>query len=408
MFEQGVGVETSGATRRVGIVTLHYGYNEGAILQAYCTAALIREILPEALVEIVDQRYAAKCAVQGPPRTARTAALQKAIDEWLPLSDHRFCSDSHTEAFEHIRRSYDVVVAGSDVLWKVKYRRRLGGLLALQKYPFFTPFPNLYWPDETIKLPKIAFAASIGTTNWKEIPRRHCRRMAAILREFTAISVRDARTARFLAWLDPELGRRAERLADPTFGYDVLSQVDRALLKQRLVDSGVDFDRPRCGFIAASTAVARDTAAALRKRGYQVVGIGTANDFSDVRLFEHGFHPAEWAALFGFMDFCVSERMHACIFCLLNQTPFVALDINESSGDPQTKLNDLLGHFGVADYCFPMSTASAAAVVEACGAIVAQRWNWDGIRQRIESFRRETRDFARRSVGTTGLQPCVG
>lgn len=382
---------------RIGIATLHYGYNEGAILQAYCLGKLLKELAPDATVEILDQRYRAKCAAQGPPRTARTIALQEAIDGWLPLSACRFVSDDHEHAFEYIRHNYDVIILGSDVLWKLKYTRHLFGLVSVQKYPFFTPFPNVYWPDRTIPIPKIAYAASVGTTDWKEIPNRHRRRMRDILSGFSSISVRDRRTFRFVEWLYPELSANIEIMPDPTFTVNVLDAVDRSGLRNRLLELGVDFSRPRCGFVAPDSNPVREAAAVMREKGYQIIGIGTKNSFSDVRLFEQGFSPLEWAATFGFMDMCVSERMHACIFCLLNQTPFVALDINECPGDPETKLTDLVGQFGLGEFCFPMGKVTKCDVVSACERIALSPWNWSGIGSVIERFREKARGFMNRA-----------
>ncbi|HTI50252.1 MAG TPA: hypothetical protein VL475_04850, partial [Planctomycetaceae bacterium] len=83
---------------RIGILTLHYGFNEGAILQAYALAGLLRQHLPEADVEIVDQRYPSKLKASGPADAPRTKALQQAIDHWLPLSALRLRTNDSAAA----------------------------------------------------------------------------------------------------------------------------------------------------------------------------------------------------------------------------------------------------------------------------------------------------------------------
>lgn len=45
----------------IGITTLHYGFNEGAILQAYALSRLI-ETLTGVPAKVVDQRYPGKVA----------------------------------------------------------------------------------------------------------------------------------------------------------------------------------------------------------------------------------------------------------------------------------------------------------------------------------------------------------
>ena len=103
--------------KRIGIVTLHYGFNEGAILQAYALACLIKEYSPHCEVEIIDQRYPNKLAIYGKAKNPREVALQKAINTWLPLSKKKFVSQSHNKAFSYINEECEVLVAGSDVLW---------------------------------------------------------------------------------------------------------------------------------------------------------------------------------------------------------------------------------------------------------------------------------------------------
>lgn len=112
-----------------------------------------------------------------------------------------------------------------------------------------------------------------------------------------------------------------------------------------------------------------------------------------MRLSEMGFHPLKWARLFRYMDVCVSERMHACIFCLLNGTPFVALDINEIDGESDTKLTDLLRSFGVEDYCFSPANARPAEVWDMCLQIENVGWQWQAIERRIEALSDAQTDY---------------
>jgi hypothetical protein len=152
------------------------------------------------------------------------------------------------------------------------------------------------------------------------------------------------------------------------------------------VELGVDFSRPRCGIVSGSGAAERALADHLRASGVQTIGITTNNDFCDVNLFEHGFHPLDWARVFRFMDFCVSERMHACICCLQQRTPFVALDINVIAGDPETKLRNLMRGFGVDQYCLPKQGLDAGQLIESVETLRKHPWDWERIMQRVSHF----------------------
>ena len=391
--------------RSVGIATLHYGHNEGSLLQAYSVAQAVARHLPGRRVEILDHRYPSKLAVEKEPAGPRQIAIRKAVDEWLPLSAERFLSESSAPAFDYVRRHCSAMVVGSDVLWRFRFFPVYRGLFRMQQRGFYTPVPNVYWPDDSVGVPRLAFAASIGSADWRELPFWMRRRLRRILSGFEAISVRDLRTLRFIEKLDGSLARRTVVVADPTWAVDLLPLIDADALKARLVAAGVDFSRPRCGFIAGPSEPARLCAEDMRRRGYQIVGITTANDFSDVRLFDHGFHPLEWARLFGFMDFVVSERMHGTIFCVQNHTPVVSLDINATEGAPDTKTFDLLRGFGLERFCLTKSSTTAAQLISACDDAIATPWDWQRIdtardchRRNADIFLQQLKDLAPASL----------
>lgn len=386
--------------RPVAIATLHYGHNEGSILQAYSVAQAVARHLPGHRVEILDHRYPSKLAVEKEPAGDRQIAIRRAADEWLPLSAERFLSESPEPAFDYVRRNCSAMVVGSDVLWRFKFFPVLRGLFRMQQRGFYTPIPNVYWPDESVGVPRLAFAASIGSADWRELPFWMRRRLRRILSGFEAISVRDLRTLRFIEKLDGSLARRTVVVADPTWAVDLLPLIDADALKAKLVAAGVDFSRPRCGFIAGPSEQARQCADHLRRRGYQIVGITAANDFSDVRLFDQGLHPLEWARLFGFMDLVVSERMHGTIFCIQNHTPVVSLDLNATKGDPDTKTFDMLCGFGLERFCVTKASTTATNLIAACDDALAAPWDWQEIdvarsrhRRSADMFLQRLKDF---------------
>jgi hypothetical protein len=340
-------------SNRIGVLTLHSGYNEGAILQTFCVATNLQRNLPDSKVEIVDHRYPSKVKAYGPVRDDKTRALNDFVVHSLPLSKKRFLADDHRDTFEFIRENYCAVITGSDELWKLKYSRRFHGLLFEQNDPWSPAFPNVYWPDESIKIPKIAYAVSIGQTNWRTIPKKHIKRMKRILSQYTLLGVRDQRTMSFLKWLDTDIAGKAEWVPDPTFSTDIVSLVDKEMLKQRLQDWGVDFDRPRiCTVLRGSPKLNDDLINEIKKKGFQVVSLSLPNSIADVDLSDKGFTPLEWFGVFGLMDLCISQRMHTCISCILHDTPFIAVDFYGNSMDDDTKVKDLMRSFNLLDYYY--------------------------------------------------------
>lgn len=389
----------------VGIATLHYGFNEGAILQAYGLSRLLEQELQVNRAVVIDHRYPKKEAIYGRPSSGREQELAHATNDWLPLSSERFRSEDPAKAFEYVNRRCAALVVGSDVVWTLKYKRRLRrllgkGIMPSQPYGFYPAFPNLYWPGPEVRVPKLSYAASIGTMDWTEIPRTHRSDMQKRLSSYAAISVRDERTLAFLDWLDPQLASNAVIVPDPTLSIDLLQEARLPGLRERLAAAGVDFDRPRCGVVCDDALNMREAADQLRALGYQIVGITTKNSFSDVDLFEVGLHPLDWALIFRLMNVNVVDRMHASVFCIQNSSPFVALDSYETPDENDSKTRSLLRRFGIDEYCISKEKARPGEIVELVESVSAGGINW----QEVDEEQRTCRSQASRFVHTAARE----
>lgn len=378
---------------KIGILTLHSGYNEGAILQAFCVATNLQSNLEDSKVEIVDHRYPSKIKAYGPPRDERTRRLDDFINHSLPLSKKKIIANDHQATFKFIRENYSAIITGSDELWKLNYTKRFFGLISKQNDPWCPAFPNVYWPDESIKVPKIAYAASIGQTDWRGIPKKHIVRMRNVLTDYSLIGIRDQRTMSYLQWLDTEIANKAELVPDPTFSTDIISLVDKEMLKQKLQQWGVDFGRPRVGMVLENTPNINGTIQEIKKKGFQIVGLSLPNEITDIVLFDKGLTPLEWAGVFGLMDFCISQRMHACISCILNDTPFIAVDLYSSPIDDETKLKALMRSFNLLDYYYNVEKDPSDKFQRICENLVNEPWPVREIAQKRLLFSNRSKEF---------------
>lgn len=379
---------------RVGTLTLHSGYNEGAILQSLALTHAVNDVRPMAEVEIVDHRFPRLVKkAYGPADNARKQVLQTFGDN-LPLSPERFLSSGTRETWDYASGRYDAVLVGSDEVWKVVYRKKLKGLIKLQNDPYAPAFPNIFWPDSSVNAVKIGYAATIGAkTNWLALPTRVKRRMAQALESFKAIGVRDDRTFDFVGKLSPVLQQKAMLTPDPTFAHPLHRYADQDALRAKLTAHGVDFSRPRLLVIARTDP--RCTAA-LRKfqaAGYQAVALSERNEEADIDLSGMAFDPLEWAAAASFFDACVSERMHGCIFSLLNGTPVISLDFRTSIMGHQTKNGELFKRTGIAGFNINLSSAATKDIDAACDKVIAGEWPAQDVHDRIVDYRRTGAGF---------------
>jgi hypothetical protein len=388
------------SNNKVGILTLHSGFNEGAILQAFCLASNLKSSMMNSKVEIIDHSYRSKANAYGPVRSDKTRVLNDFINQSLPLSDKGFLADDHEATFEYIRKKYKAVIIGSDEIWKLRYKKRFLNLIHEQKDPWRPAFPNVYWPDKSIKIPKIAYAASIGQTDWSTIPGKHVKRMRSILSDYTLLGIRDKRTMAFLNWLNPDIANKAEIVPDPTFSTDIVSLVDKEMLRKKLQQWGVDFDRPRiCTFLRDTPKINDDLIKAIKKRGFQIVSLSLPNRIADVDLSEKGFTPLEWAAVVSLMDFCISQRMHACISSILHDTPFIALDIYSNPMDDDTKVKDLMRSFNLLDYYFNIEKDTPEKLQGIIRNLFSKPWPVNEIARKRSLFQKHSKEFTEKIKG---------
>lgn len=383
----------------IGIITIHTGYNEGAVLQSLALSRLLAEVTGEA-VEVLDHRYAKGLVkTEGPADTARKQAIVRFRDTRLPLSPERF-EDDHKAAWAYAAGRYRAVVVGSDEIWKVVYRRRLGGLLAVQDDPLAPAYPNVWWPDASAGPVRVAYAATAGTrTDWTAIPGRARRQMAAAVQGFRAIGLRDGRTRAFLDAIAPAAAARSVRVPDPTLAFDVLPEADPRI-RDRLAALGVDFSRRRVAFVTGASPKLDGLAAALRADGAQVSAISRPVAGTELDLSGAPFDPLDWAAALGTFDLVVTDRMHGIIFSLRGGVPVLMLDTRRRTMGLATKNEELAERFGVlSSYAVlhePAVTAESLAA-QARG-LLSGGWPVEAVRERIAAERDIAFGFLRNAL----------
>ena len=329
----------SGAPR-TGILTIHYVSNYGAILQSLATARLFD-------AEIIDHRYRSKIRQYENIGLTRQHLVDY-VDDSLPLSTKRvFAHDwDHRATLDFIESNqYELIVVGSDEVWKTNYspphpRRSLALSLArdplrawpryrwLQVNPWYTPFPNIYWPETTV--PCVGFAGSIGSTLVETIPPRHRREMARRLGNFSLIGVRDERTLEFVRQLAGVSSDLVELVPDPVFTFSA-SESDYEEAKVALTDCGVNVEQP-FAFLDIRAARKDEYAREVADSGLPAV------DLTQLAL-----TPPQWFAAIGLAHVGVTDAMHPFISALVQDTPCLSID-------KRAKSVELRAHFDLSKY----------------------------------------------------------
>lgn len=332
---------------KIGVITYHHIINPGAVLQAYSVAKIFANKFPLAKVEIVDYRplstelrdlkfsfLSVKDIGTLWRRISRYFRFKNFIKKTLPLSSDRLTTDKYEVISRHLDGRYDLLVVGSDEIWKIEKGR------------FVRPFPNIYFLADSLGANQVSFAASANSLKFRSLPPKEREWITDRLSKFDLIGVRDHHTIDMMKYLMVDQSVDVIKVPDPTF-YLEISEDIRIKTHRRLELLGVDFNRRLLGITFLDERISGPIFDSLKKQGYQIIALTVYHPHADVNLLG-AIDPFEWATVFGFLDFCLTNLFHGTIFSLKSAIPFLSFDFGTSS-NYQSKLSCLLDDFSMQD-----------------------------------------------------------
>ncbi len=325
--------------------------NDGAILQAYSQVTALQKQFKNSTVEIIDYRIKSMERMEFKfnftkallrlkfSKVKRYVKLKRFVKNNLPLSRDRLISDDYNEAINYLKNRYDVIVVGSDEVWK--------SICDDSK----RPFPNIYWLSPEIKCIKIALAASANRCDFNTIGIKKKEIGRKLLEDFDFIGVRDQHTIDFVKSLGVK-NKEILKVPDPTFTYR-FNKTDDRIIGKKLKSRGLDLNKPilcyRLGIGGEKGELCRKAKEYFEKKGYQTVSIGGRNQYASIDVGDM-FNPFEWARVYKYFDFCITDRFHGSIFCLKNGTPFLAVEDDDYYKVIRSKIVDLLDDFDMLEH----------------------------------------------------------
>ncbi|MFP8890760.1 polysaccharide pyruvyl transferase family protein [Natrialbaceae archaeon A-CW2] len=333
---------------KTGILTYHNNENKGAILQALCLTKALSHLFNEE-VEVIEYRTASKerkrkiktiitkKPSQIPRRIKDRQCCESFIREEFNISDDSIITDDHEEATEWLEsQEYNILVTGSDEVWKINNRQTSWRSKLSPK----RPFPNLYHLDPRLSAAKVAYAASANTVEFKELNKSQRELFKEHLTAYDHISVRDNHTERMLEHLGID---NVSRVPDPTIMWEIPTRDVRSVLEQ----NGIDTDEKILGFHGPNNDLFEAICHEYRQRGYQIVAIN-GSQYADLDL-RGAVDPFEYYSLYAHFDMVVTSSLHSTIFSLKNHTPFVTIDTSTAYKNIESKTQSLLSDFTLLD-----------------------------------------------------------
>lgn len=252
------------------------------------------------------------------------------IENAVPLSLY---NNNYSRQIQKLaEKNFDILVVGK-VIWDIA-----------QIWQTQT-FPNLFWLSEKIPAQKIAYAVSGHRTDFEQFAQVKDQ-ARAILNSYAMIGVRDQITQQMVAELNLDDHVYVRRVPDPAFFFEN-KIIDINCLLQR---QGLDPQRPIFGLLLyGQKELSRAVSDHYRRKGYQILNFNMLNLHADFNL-GHKVDPFEWAALFTSLNCCLTDRFHCSIFNIREGVPFVGIEPYAPRSPLNSKIFDLLCHFGLQDF----------------------------------------------------------
>ncbi|TMP02597.1 hypothetical protein CWC11_17470 [Pseudoalteromonas sp. S3178] len=309
---------------KIGILTYHDTFNAGAFLQTYATYIYLKE--QGFNVEVIDyvprkgfiKEYKTKIITKQPIRGLKAILKQRSfIKENLALSDERVVSDKLHIA-KKLLKPYDMVVVGSDTVFEVRPRAKA----------FAPELPNLFYLPKCYKGKKVSFAASADKSDFTLLDTKQKEYVINSIKNFDFLSVRDTFTQQSLNSLT---GEKAELVFDPTFLIN---------FPDTNVGNKLNLSKNFAILNVANKKFGALIAKEFKRRGWQVV-CPTKCELADVNL--NGLiNPLEWADLYKYSKFTVTDRFHGTIFSLKAGCPVLSIDDASEYKTQKSKKEDML------------------------------------------------------------------
>ena len=304
---------------KIGILTYHLSHNFGAYLQAYALTMRLREEFPQDRIELINfnmlaaEKYYKKVIwSENRFRTMkynkmRYKAFEKA-QTMLPVGEDELHSNSIEEFSAMVKGKYDIIIAGSDEIWRLTGSRG---------------FPNPYWLPGELGCVKMSYAAS-SRSNFNALDDERKEQLKKLLNDFDYIGVRDTSTYESVKKTVSDK-EKVHMNCDPTLAYQFNFGRERGktVLQERF---GIDPKKQTIGIMATDATVVKTLRSELGE-GYNYVSLfqkhkGTCS-CADLT-------PFEWVDVVSALDFFVTSFFHGMCFAVNTGIPFAGLEKKKS------------------------------------------------------------------------------
>jgi hypothetical protein len=345
---------------RIGICTLHWSDNYGAVLQAYALQTHLARKGHD--VRILDVRPPASLPSLTPwlsynlrgiklkTRARRRHAFFESFrTRHLRLTPRPLRS---AKALRAEAAQYDALICGSDQVWNPRWQLQHEWFPAAYLLECAPPGAR-----------KVSYAASFGFTECGFLPATWRQRFHAAISTFDAISVREATGVGIVR----ELAGRGDAtlVADPTLLMDT-ADLHSLAIPPRLPQPYI--------FTNMLHGLAQQADGWLSAGMWPTIMQHLRCDAPD-RWPENGgpiLSPPDWLGAIRDAACVITNSFHAIVMCLRFHTPFIAIPLEGDLAPMNVRLQDTLAEFGLTN-----RIARSPAIPDP--NLTTDRWDWASV-----------------------------
>ena len=348
--------------KKVGILTLPITTNYGGILQLFALYKVLQNLGYD--VKHIRRRW--NSSHYSLLHKFKRLVYQNLIifkfrkfeKDYIPNCTKKIESDIN---FKKQCNEFDVVVVGSDQVWRSKNTRGVGD--------------NYFLDFENDKVKKVAYAASFGVDYWDEITTSHTADIKKYLKDFTTITVRENSGINICR---DTFGVDAAQVLDPTLLLTSTDYIHYFNLKKRtdnrkILGVYILDETPEKNKFIESFAL---------KHGYEIKKVNKTLLSRFDGLLNQDFTKASiksWLSGIYNSDFVITDSFHGTVFSVIFNKPFYSID-NIQRGS--TRFKSLFEYLGI-EGCL-ISNLMNSNVVELSNI------DYHKINPLIDSLRRES------------------
>lgn len=313
---------------RIGIYTQPLRYNYGCLLQAWALQTVLRRMghdvvtfdpcpylsLPRTKMPFVYAKRAIK-KIYGQNVTIRREEKfnrehDLKIQNLKPFIEANIQKAEFTKVTDIKEGDFDVLMAGSDQVWRPKYNRSYGRTIENAFFDFAQQWKHVK---------RIAYAASFGTDDW-EFTNEQTTRCSELAKLFSAISVREQSG---IALCKERLGVTATHVLDPTM---LLDRKNYEELIAQCPDTHSPSGNLLCYILDETEQTTNIINHIAKEKGLTPFRANSKVTDKNADISEKIQPPVEqWLRNFKDAELVVTDSFHACVFSIIFGKPFVVI-----------------------------------------------------------------------------------